>query len=367
MNLRMDSHNSIKKTIMKLIIILAGVFFWISAIYNQSWIADSRGTLSVRYPDSVISMKELEYALEGMKSRKDSDIPEVTLWQRDEKTMIRKEDVDKTLTVDLVTVAGDMSKLYPGTLLYGGYLSREDHEGCVIDRNSAHNLFGSEKVIGLKIMYMDREYSIRGVMKSANNNTMIIHEDTQGIKEEYKMYNSMELDFSEQKNALTLAKNFVHTYGLGEPSAYINYDLPKKLAEFLIHIPVWLGAVWVIVLLTRKVNSLKSSLLLSLMGYSIVIVFIIVLIKLSDIRSAPSSMIPSKWSDFDFWVDKWKEMIGFLRGRDGMIYYFKDYVLRNRLFYVIVGVVLTILIEIIVIIDFHNKSVRYGFMKEDVK
>lgn len=103
------------------------------------------------------------------------------------------------------------------------------------------------------------------------------------------------------------------------------------------------------------------------MGYSIVVAFIIVLIKLSDIRYVPSSMIPSKWSDFDFWVDKWKEMIGFLRGRDGIIYYFKDYVLRNRLVYVIVGVVLTILIQIIVIIDFRNKSVRYIFIPIEVQ
>ncbi len=366
MKQREDSDTGIKKKIYKLLIMLLGVLFWISAIFNQKRIADFHGSVSVRFSDSAVTKEQIENALESMLSRKDADIPKVTLWQREEKTPVTNVGMGKSLNVDWITVAGDMSKVYPGPVIQGGYLSGKDYGGCVIDKNSAYRLFGSENVIGLKLQHQDKDYIIRGILESADSNVMIVQADGHGFQRNNKMYHCMELEFTDHQNALAAAKNFVLTYGLGKPSAYINGYQYQKLAELLIHVPIWLYALWIIRLLVRKVHSWRSSLILTLTGYLTVLAFIMILIKLAALQLYfPGSLIPNKWSDFDFWTVKWKEMTTSLLGREGIVRYYKEIVLKNRLIFVTAGVAVTVMAERIMIKDFTNKIEKiHGFLKQ---
>ena len=352
--------SNIGKSIRKLILLLFGLLFWVGAIINQKYLVDYNGAVSVRYRDPVLTEQEIKNRLEGMNLQKDSNIPKVTLWQKEEDTLITNDRMNTSLRLALITVVGDMRQVYPGSILQGGALFEEDYEGCVIDRDTAYKLFQSEEVVGMKLSIMKKEYVIRGVMKTSSGNTMIIQANDSGLEDgAITKYSCMELRFSDSQNAITLAKKFVSTCDVGEPSAYIDGYLYQKLAERVIHIPIWFIVLWIIGLLLRKVYLLKASLILSLVGYLAVLVLSILLIKLSDLYIYyPNSLIPNRWSDFDFWAHRWKEMMASHRERAGMIQYYMEIVLKKRFFFVISGVVLAVLVEGILIKGSYHKSVE---------
>ncbi|MBH1939607.1 ABC transporter permease [Mobilitalea sibirica] len=337
----------IKKAIQNLVVLLFGVLLWAGSIVNQKQIEDYHSGVSVRYVGPQLTEQQIKYILQSMSDRQDANIPEITLWQREENILVSREGMKRSLDVSLVTVAGDMSKVHPGMLVLGGYPSSEDLVGCILDRDTARKLFGSENVVGMKLKLREKEYIIRGIMKKGNRNMIIIRAEENGISDQYSC---MELQFSETHNADTLAKEFVSTYGLGEPAAYINGYAYRYLADRVVHIPVWLCVIWIVILMLRKVYRWKASLILSILGYLSIILFSMILFKLTDFRiTFPSSLIPNRWSDFDFWVSQWRKMGDMLREREGMLQYYKEIVLRKRFFIVVLGVIPTIIAEVIVI------------------
>lgn len=353
MELKLIRNIDFRRTIRRLLLFCCGLLFWIYSIINQKYIADYHGAVSVRYRDPVITKQQIEDILEGMISREDHNIPEVTLWQREEDTVVRNHAMDSSVSLALITVAGDMSKVYPGPVLTGGALSREDQAGCIIDENTAYQLFYSEDVLGMKLDLEGKEYIIRGILKSESHNTMIIQaEDTLLGDREAKQYSCMELTFSDNRNAKPLAEQFIFTYGLGEPSAYIDGYLYRMLTEHLIHIPLWFCALWIIALFVRKIYSLKASPVLSLMGWAGVILISTLFIKLTDFYFyIPGSMIPNRWSDFDFWVSLLKKLTASLKEKEGILRYYKEAELRQRFFYSAAGAALAAIAEGLIIKD----------------
>ncbi len=336
-----------KRIIYKLILSVIALVFWISAIVNQKKMEASHGSISIRYRDAILTKQQIDQILEGMRSRKDADIPQVTLWKREEQTRISNEDLGRFLKVDLITVAGNTSGIVQGPFAQGGYLSPQDTEGCIIDRNTAFELFGSEKVIGRTLEYDNLEYTIRGVLKTAESYTMLIQAGREeGLPVAAAAYRCMELSFSEPDQALTLAKNFVQTYGLGEPVSYSNGYRYQVISEFLVHLPIWLCVFGFILYSVRAVHHLRASLVLSLSGYVAVIAISMLLIRIADIHfHIPGSWLPNRWSDFDFWAAKGKELLAPLRGSEDVVRYYKDTVPFRRLLLVIAGVLITVIAE----------------------
>ena len=332
----------LRKIIGLLIILISGVLFWMMAMLNQIGIADYHGAVSVRYSEPVLIRQEIEDIIEAMTSKNDVNIPEVTLWQKEEDILIRREERDAFVSLDLIMVAGDMSEVYPGPMAYGGYLSKEDDTGCVIDRNTADRLFGSENAVGMTIKFREKEYIIRGIMQESAGNTMMVQEeDTFSSEQNQKKYSCMELHFQDTGRGKFLAERFVLVNGFGTPAAYIDGYVYQKLSYLLIHIPLWFCALLIIIWSVRKVYSLKNSPLLILTGVLGIAVLSILLIKITNIHIYyPSSLIPNKWSDFDFWGDKIRGMVSSIGGREGVINYYKEVMLKRRLLFVVWGVVL---------------------------
>jgi hypothetical protein len=238
-----------------------------------------------------------------------------------------------------------MSKVYPGSMLYGGYLSIGDDMGCVIDRNTAYQLFHSENAVGLMISLNNKDYTVSGIMQGIGSNTMIVQEEKQVVvKKEGIKYSCMELVFSDSENAKRLAENFIHTYSLGTPIAYIDGYMYQRLSYLLIHLPLWLSAMLLIIYLARKVNTLKASRILFVSGWVGIILLSALLIKITNVHFYySSSMLPTRWSDFDFWSNQWKQLRNTLGDKEGSIRYYKDMILERRMLYVISGVILAVL------------------------
>jgi hypothetical protein len=327
--------------------VIFGISIWIIAIINQAYLSDYHGSVSIRYKEPILTEQEIDNITSGMVAKEDKNIPEVTLWQRDEDIMITNDVRNASVSIGLITVAGDMTKVYPNSMLYGGYLSKGDDRGCVIDRNTAYKLFNSENAVGLTISLNNKDYTVSGIMQGIGSNTMIVQEEKQVVsKKEGIKYSCMELVFSDTENAKLLAENYIHTYGLGTPTAYIDGYRYQKISYLLIYIPLWFSAMLLILYITRKVNALKASRVLFVSGWFGIILLSALLIRITKVHFYySSSMLPTHWSDFDFWGDQWKMLINSFGGREGSVLYYKDMMLKRRMVFVLSGVILAVFSE----------------------
>lgn len=336
-----------KKLIWKLMLLILGISLWIAAIINQTYITDYHGSVSIRYKETILTAQKIDNITSAMIEKEDNNIPEITLWQKDEDILIMNEVAKTSVKTRLITVAGDMTKVYPGSMLYGGYLSIGDDMGCVIDRDTAYKLFGSENAVGLTISLDNKDYTVCGIIRETGSNTLIIQEEKQVIaKKEGIKYSCMELVFSDTDDAKRLSQNFIHTYGLGTPTAYIDGYMYQKISYLLIHIPLWFSAILLILYLVRKVNALKASHVLFVSGWFGIILLSAILIRITNVHFYfSSSMLPTRWSDFDFWGNQWRLLMSSLGDREGSILYYKDMILRRRMVFVLSGVLLAVLAE----------------------
>lgn len=334
-----------KKLIWKLILLIIGISLWIVAIINQADLSDYHSSVSVRYKEPMLTAQMIDNITSAMIEKKDNNIPEITLWQRDEDILIMNELTNTSVRIGLITVAGDMTKVYPGSMLYGGYLSIGDDMGCIVDRDTAYKLFGSENAVGLTISLDNKDYTVSGIMRGIGSNTMIIQEEKQVIgKKEGINYSCMELVFSDTDDAKRLAQSFIQTNALGTPTTYIDGYLYQRISYLLIHLPLWFSAMLLIIYLVRKVNALKASRVLFVGGWLGIILICAILIRITNVHFYfSSSMIPTRWSDFDFWGNQWRLLVGSLGDGEGSILYYKDMMLRRRMVFVLSGVILAVL------------------------
>jgi hypothetical protein len=154
----------------------------------------------------------------------------------------------------------------------------------------------------------------------------------------------MELVFSDTENAKYLAEKFINTYSLGTPAVYIDGYMYQKISFLLVHIPLWFSAMLLILYFARKVNKLKASRVLFVSGWLGIILLSAILIRITNVHFYySSSMLPTRWSDFDFWGNQWKMLKSSLGGTEGSILFYKDIMLKKRMVFVLSGVILAVL------------------------
>lgn len=347
MKRRIAFHMNSRKLIGKLILLILGSAFWIAAIMNQAYISDYHGAVSIRYQEPVLTAREMDHMIEEMLTKEAYNIPEVTLWQRDENRVLTNEERNASVSVGLITVAGDMARVYPNSLLYGSYLSQENEFGCMIDRDTAYQLFHTENAVGLTIRLEHKDYMICGILWGTGSNIMIVQEEKQVEADGgEKKYSCMELVFSDTDNARYLAETFVQTNGLGTPTAYIDGYKYQKLSYLLIHIPLWFSAIALVIYLARKVHRLKASRVLFVSGWLGIFLLSAILIKVTNVHIYySSSMLPTLWSDFDFWGNQWKLFRSSFNRMEGNILYYNDIILMKRMLLVLGGIMLAVVTE----------------------
>ena len=237
-----------RKIVWIIIVLIIGAFLWTASIINHIHISDYHGGVSVRFQEAIVTRQRIDNILEVMISREDPHIPEITLWQIDEHIVVSNKEDNKSIELSLITVAGDMSRIYPVPMLYGGYLPSEDGFGCVIDRSTAYKLFGSSNAVGLRTKLNNKEYIIRGVIEEIDSNVMIIQEEASSSKSiNAKRYSCMEMSYTDTENAKLLTERFVTSNGFGMPEVIIDGYLISKLSYMLIHLPLWLSALLIII------------------------------------------------------------------------------------------------------------------------
>lgn len=343
-----------KYRVLLVLLIAITVWFTASKIKEASFIKNEYSTVSVRYGTGGVNEQIISNALKNEKLQGNSDIPEVTAWFWIKEAEIKNRNFNRTQKVSVVITSGNMALTTPMKLVRGNYVYRQDKVGCVIDTNTAYLLFGTEFAVGNTVTYDKKDYVIRGVVR-ADYPVFLI----QGSGDKME-YSNLELGFMDKERGETLAEEFL--LGNGPTGNYVIIDgyFYGRIIYSLISLPVWLffffGGYEIFKIFYSYMNKQKpghfilysSILLLILAGYG----FILFRITGNPLY-IPEKLIPTKWSDFDYWSKQYQ----LIQNQILKIRYLtpnpKDVYLVDKISNLLLNIIVMFLLYMFIITDIH--------------
>lgn len=266
--------------------------FFLLAWQGRKALEDNEGLVSVQlagqFPDAV-------QAQQVMEKEKTLENPENCLfwgslgWQQ-----LTSPSLGRTVRTFCVGVYGD-GNLYDSRI---HTLSVEDTFGCVLDEQTARELFGTTQAVGLKVQLGEKEYTIRQVLRTRGREALF----SAGKEMQMNWVNLKKADFADAKKA---AEEFLIRYGYqGEIVSgdfLIGFDKGILLAAGCLYWfwMAWAGGSW----LEKRGWPVKK-------GWKKGIFAAVCLagagVLLWSLKPG-TSWIPSSWSDFSYWGDLIRE------------------------------------------------------------
>ena len=288
----MKTNNSIHCRVLAVTAILTA-FVWCMACSFYSTTMDSCASISVRWKNGGVSPSALVRQQNNAKKDGIADQPEVTLWQVYSAQQIMDSDMRNT-TANVVAVFGECEDITTKSMLYGAFPSNSDTQGCAVSSGLAFSLWGSTQVLGVQVRIEGEVFYVRGVFE--DDNARVFRQ-----AEFDKTLSNMQLTFPgggtrEDAERYLTAANFMG-------GTILDLPLMGRGFRILFRFPAIVLAFGIIVRLLRRARKLwhYQAWLFSYLPF--VLAVLAVLMLCIDLPEIPSSFIPSKWSDFEFWKD----------------------------------------------------------------
>ena len=182
-------------------------------------------------------------------------VPAAALWREHREGYVEGGAGRCSTSAAVLELFGDGGEVWPAAFRYGNYPARGDETGCAVDEAAADALWGSARVVGQAVLWKGKTYYVRGVMKGSGGLLL-----GQG-GEDAEPWPNLLLRLFQRGRALTAA-----------PLLLVCYLPPALLGAGAV---LWCaGAPW----------------------------------------SVPERFIPTRWSDFEFWVRLFSGGMEKLRG-----------------------------------------------------
>lgn len=180
-------------------------------------------------------------------------------------------------------------------------LAREDYEGCVIDRKTALDLFGSVRAEGGTLTCRGNTYVVRRVVSWQQQ--MIVYRPETETEVSTQLYVLPEN--GESKKAAV--RETLMSCGL---SGTLAQEGGERIAALccLMLLPAGLGAGLLRAALENRRAFHPGQWEYWLWSILLLLPLAVGAVLLWRTVRIPPDWIPGKWSDFDFWSEKWKEL-----------------------------------------------------------
>lgn len=139
-------------------------------------------------------------------------------WREEKDQMIQAEETGKSVWTNLLWISGSSELL----LLYGKNLPREDTNGCLVDTDTAQELFGSVKVEGMVLLAGGQVKVIRGVFSSPRRLVIL-----QGAGSGQEGFRRITLQRIPRQSIKALGEAFLMRHGLN--GSLLRWDLCRGL------------------------------------------------------------------------------------------------------------------------------------------
>lgn len=297
-----------RKKLLLILLSLAALMIWGSGIHYGQYIKEYYQSVSIRLKQDGITAEELITGLQYEEIKNTGNTPSISAWNGLEEQIITSTELGHSYQSWLIEVYGDIGHVFPLKLMAGNLLTPNDYEGCILDEETAYQLFGTINPIGNSITYKDNLYYIRGIIKSPKPVFFLM------IENRNHRYYNIELVYEKngskkQENGQELANSFLLQNNLATSYTMIDGPFYSELLEILSNIPAWFLGFYMLysmlqILWERRTLPLQMLILLS--GFLVLRMFLKWLLDFQI--SIPERLIPTKWSDFSFWSEKYREL-----------------------------------------------------------
>lgn len=232
--------------------------------------------------------------LQMMEQEKEQEQPRLfAAWQQENEVTAENRDLNRSYTVSAVAVCGRSDIVMRGST----WIDEEDTDGCLIDETTARQLFGSTEVTGMTVEVAGREKIVRGILSGAADVVLYQADETQSL-------GNLTVSMRTGEGYEGVRQDFMMRYALS--GKFLRMDTLYRAAKILcLIIPLFAGGQLFIVGVKASWHSRKER---EGIYYGILSVFCAGILLYFLIRNIeiPKDMIPTKWSDFDFWKNWWQ-------------------------------------------------------------
>lgn len=330
--------------IIKIVLVLAMIICWLLSIGYTNRLASVKNTFNIYFDEEEYVPADI-YKMQQEEKDKDNSLA-FTGWYEKEKQSVLNNNLNRTIESNIMFICGNSYLIAEGPILF-----EDDIKGCLIDEETAYKLFGSYDVIGNTIIYGNREFIIRGIHRTMED-TIIMQAE---IDSKDKIQGLL-IDIS--NDGIEKVKHISERYGMKEygVNSAVYYNLGKMCTSLL---PLIILLI-IICSALKKAIEIKDRPVLFIFSIIMIIVWITIFFSITKYKiSIPVDILPSKWSDFDYWKKFFQECIDKIK----YVIYMKKYMID---IYVISYLSKIALCTIITITLFfvNKRNIKIDSMKE---
>ncbi len=296
--------SKIKSNIRYTVILLTTLIFWGSGMYYGQFIKNNYQSVSIRIHGEGVPLRTIERAVDNEVMKDANRIPTVTAWNCLIDQQVKNTVLSTTAKTRLLEVCGDMSQVYPMELVSGIIPVKDDSNGCLLDRNTAYELFQSSDVIGNILTYQEKEYCIRGIIDTEERLIIIPKVGSN------HSYLNLELVYEDKENGEQLANEFIVQNALASSYTVLDACFYSEIIGLFYLFPAWILGLYLLFIMLKSIWERRT------LPIQLIVYLIIFLVAWEGIRwvmdfqlSLPDRLIPTRWSDFDFWTRKYREQL----------------------------------------------------------
>ena len=275
------------------ILAAAALFLWCAGVFTARRAGDSLHAVSARWASGGVSPAQLEARLDIFREDGSQGLPVLTLWAQHASQSI-SIDEDTSAKMAVLELYGPAENLRADRYLSGGPPAKGSAKTCSLSEGAAFALWGGTNAVGQSLVWNGQDYAVQGVF--AGEDALVV---VQALPESKTEFADMQIYI--ENGGRQAVEEFLATTNFGSPQLL---DMPVLgwALELLAFLPALLIGLWLLARLLLHGLRLRGK-PKELLYYipAALAAAIIDLFLLSRMRPVPAALIPSRWSDFDYW------------------------------------------------------------------
>lgn len=310
-----------KNDVVFLLFLFLGCMCWCFCLNSGENLIDKYGVFSFRIHNESLNTEKLNEIVEWQKKNNESDV-ELTAWEQKDSQEIKSN--NGIIKSDVIYIWGKSNY----------ELKLQAENSCAISADKAYELWKSSDVLGKIVDINGVSYKITAVLNDVTDIAMVkaskYNENTTYDALDIKVKSrNWSLDEFKAENSLS-------------PDVTVNYHEFSEALYKVALFPEWIIAFIMLVKIIYKLYINKNNNLKSVFMGITLILWIFLSLKLCQFSfELPQSLIPTRWSNFEFWgktFDNMKQQNRILKLMK--VYYVDEYfkkTLVNIIVYCILG------------------------------
>lgn len=263
---------------------------WCAGCVRVQELSMVAGSVGLYYQDGGLTAGQRDELLKTEK------LKDAVLWRETPNQTVREVALDRSVSLDLLELRGDGSRLLVSEYLRGVPPPEGDLDGCSLSSAAAQALWGSSDVLGKEILLEGRPLIVRGVFQDDK-----LYLLAQSHRDD-TVFSHVELNLSQNVESRSIAERLLIDTGLPLPDGWLDGPLLCALLRNLVLVPAWGLALTLagrFFLRAYRVRRCMPLLLLALVlaGAATAVFFWCAQLP----TGLPDRFLPGRWSDFEFW------------------------------------------------------------------